>query len=72
MRVSSTHGKIGNNYRYQRAVKEIEATRERKHSSDIWDGIYKKASDSDQKVYDSEQKVDDAYKDIDDINYPNT
>ena len=72
MRTSSIHGREGNNYRYCRAVKEIEAVKERKASADIWDEIYKKASVSDKKACDSDQKVFDAYKDIDDINYPNT
>tara|TARA_R110002020_G_scaffold35609_3_gene107351 strand:+ start:1273 stop:1512 length:240 start_codon:yes stop_codon:yes gene_type:complete len=67
MRTSSIHGREGNNYRYLRAVKEAEAIRERKASANIWDDIYKKASDSDEKASDSDQKAFDAYKDINDI-----
>ena len=46
MRANSIHDRKGNNYRYQRAVKDVIDKEERKRLEEKWDDIYRDGDES--------------------------
>ena len=44
MRANSIYDRSGNNYRYQRAVKDVIEREERKRLEEKWDDIYQKVT----------------------------